>query len=91
MALSVGIVNESPPARYRIIRNMSYRRLPLIVLFACSIHPAFAQQPDPFQAALGQEVMECVGAKIQLKTKLNQIEAELAKAMAPPPQDAPPK
>lgn len=58
-------------------------------LLAISIAaPALAQQPDT--AALGQEVMECIGAKIQLRTKINQLEVDLAKAKAPPP-DQPPK
>lgn len=58
--------------------------------------PALAQQSaptpigtDPAQAALGQEIMECVGAKIQLRTKINLIEAELAKAKAPPVEGPP--
>lgn len=51
---------------------------------------AQAQQPPPETAALGQEVMECVGGKIQLRTKIVQLEAELAKAKAAPVEPSKP-
>jgi uncharacterized small protein (DUF1192 family) len=32
--------------------------------------------------ALSQEIMECVGGKVQLRARINQLEAEIAKAKA---------
>ena len=45
---------------------------------------AYAQQPPatPEQTALGQEIMECIGNKVQLRTQLARLEAELAKLRA---------
>ena len=43
------------------------------------VTPAVAQQPNPENTALGQEIMECVVGKVQLRTRIAQLEAELAK------------
>jgi hypothetical protein len=68
----------------------------LILAAALFASPAFAQQSnptptgaEPAQAALGQEVMECMGGKVQLRARLLQLEAELAKAKAPPAEGPP--
>lgn len=48
--------------------------------------------PDPAQTALGQEVMECVGGKVQLRARVNQLEAEIAQlkaSAAKPPEKTP--
>lgn len=53
-----------------------------LILALCLASPsALAQQPapDPAQTALSQEIMECVGGKVQLRARINQLEAELAK------------
>ena len=64
------------------------KRLALIAALISS--PALAQQPtsppignDPAQAALGQEVMECVGGRVQLRARIIALEAELAKTKEP--------
>lgn len=38
--------------------------------------------PDPNQVSLGDEIMECVGGKVQLRSRLRQVETELAKLRA---------
>jgi hypothetical protein len=62
--------------------------LVIFALFAAS--PALAQQA-PDATAMGNELMECVGGKVQLRTKINQLEAEIAKlkADAAKPPEAP--
>lgn len=69
----------------------------VLILAACLLtSPALAQQTsppvdlDPTQAALGAEVMECVSAKVHFRTRINQLEAELAKR-SPLPQPTPEK
>jgi hypothetical protein len=57
-----------------------------LVLSLCLISfPALAQQPDV--AAVGAELMECVGGKVQMRTRIAQLEAEIAKLKAPPPPE----
>jgi hypothetical protein len=51
----------------------------ILALFVAT--PAFAQQA-PDATAMGNELMECVGGKVQLRTKINQLEAEIVKLKA---------
>jgi hypothetical protein len=54
-----------------------------LTLVACLLAPAaLAQAPPPDTAALGAEIMDCVGGKVQLRGRINQLEAELAKLKA---------
>lgn len=58
------------------------KRIALIAALIAT--PALAQQqPAHQEQALGQEVMECVGGKVQLRARVAQLEAELAKMKAP--------
>lgn len=62
----------------------------LIILAACLLAtPVLAQQaspgPDPAQAALGDEVMECVSAKIQFRARIRQLETENVRLRQPTP------
>lgn len=41
--------------------------------------PALAQQPPPQEQALGQEILACVGEKVQLRGRVVVLEVELAK------------
>lgn len=69
-------------------------KLLLFSMLLCSLSMAssLAQQqpvPSPENAALSQEVLECMGAKIQLRVKISQLEAELTalKAKLSSPDD----
>lgn len=53
---------------------------------------AFAQQApqqNPMEAAMGSEIMECVGSKVQLRARVNALEAANAARPAPAPQPSP--
>jgi len=57
-----------------------------LAFLACLLtFPAFAEQ-QPENLALGQEIMECVGGKVQLRVRIAQLEAEIAKLKS---QEAP--
>jgi uncharacterized small protein (DUF1192 family) len=61
----------------------------LIIAFLAAT-PALAQQA-PDATAMGNELMECVGGKVQLRTKIAQLEAEIAKLKADAAKPAEPK
>lgn len=63
------------------------KRLALILCLLAM--PAFAQQRDPTEVALGAEVMECVGSKVQLRTQIARLEAEITKLKAQPEEKKP--
>ena len=68
--------------------------LTVIVCFVAM--PALAQQPpgpppgDYAQAALAAEVMECIGGRVQLRQRVAQLEAELAKLKSDQSKGPPP-
>lgn len=62
----------------------------LILILCLLATSSMAQVPPPEQAAMGAEIMECVGGKVQLRTRINQLEAELAKLKTPPPEEKKP-
>lgn len=66
----------------------SYTLLKRIIFALLIATPAFAQQPTA--ADVGTELLECVSGKVQLRAKIAQLEAEIARLKAPPPEEKKP-